>query len=103
MNQNVGMAWYTPWEWDTLRRVAADPEKLEATHAEWLRIAKKAWRDLAAQGVDCQRVIVSVDELVAWCREHGRPVDGPARAAFVAEQVGMRPLARQDPRPHGGR
>ena len=48
MKRNVGVAWYRPWEWEKLRRVAADPEKLESIHAEWLRIAKIARWDLTA-------------------------------------------------------
>ena len=40
----VGVAWYEPDEWDQLRAVAPDAEKLEATHAEWLAFAEKASR-----------------------------------------------------------
>jgi hypothetical protein len=51
-------------------------------------------RELREQGIDCERVSVSVAELVAWCREQDRPVDGPARADFVAHQVQQRHKGR---------
>lgn len=90
MTQRVGIGWYAPWEWNKLRRVVADPGRLDDSYLAWRRGAKKVVRDFREQGLDCERVSVRVDELVAWCREQGRPVDGNARAAYVAELVRRR-------------
>jgi hypothetical protein len=87
MRQHFGSGGYTPWEWSKLRAVVADPERLDDTYRAWRRGAKKVLRELREQGIDCQRVSVRVAELVAWCRGQDRPVDGPARADFVAHQV----------------
>jgi hypothetical protein len=95
VNQRFGIGWYTPWEWAKLRGVVADPERLDDTYLAWRRGAKRVLRELREQGIDCQRISVQVDELVAWCREQGRPVDGKARAAFVAHQVQRRQEARE--------
>ncbi len=65
MNQRVGIAWYKPWEWEKLREAVSDPEKLEATHREWRRGAIKVLRRLRENSVSCERVVVSVEELVA--------------------------------------
>ena len=46
----VGAAWYDPTEWDQLRAVAPDSDKLEATHAEWLLLAENGLSDLRAAG-----------------------------------------------------
>lgn len=92
MNPRVGIAWYKRREWERLRQAVSDPERLEATHREWLRIAKKASRDLKAAGVDHERVIVRVDELVAWCRARNLPVDAGARGRFVAFKLQARDL-----------
>ena len=40
----VGVAWYAEAEWQKLRQVAADPEVLEATYADWLKVVEKSLR-----------------------------------------------------------
>lgn len=84
MPTHLAIAWYKPWEWKRLREVAADPERMEATHAEWLRSAKKVLHELQRQGYEPHRVLVGVDELVAWCAEQGLPINGDARSRFAA-------------------
>ncbi len=86
----VGVAWYKPSEWEQLRQAVTDPERLELTHREWLQIAKKGCRELQANGFDYERVIVAVDELVAWCRDRGVPVDADARSQFAAFKLSKR-------------
>jgi hypothetical protein len=69
--------------------------ELEATHAEWLRNAKKGCRELDAAGATYTRVVVGVDELVAWCREQNRPLDASARAHCAAERLRLRAQGRK--------
>jgi hypothetical protein len=90
VEQRVGIGWYTPWEWTKLREAVADPERLDYSYLAWRRGAKKVLRQFREKGLDCERVSVRVEELVAWCGKQGRPVDGPARAAYVAELVRRR-------------
>jgi hypothetical protein len=87
VKQHFGIGWYTPWEWARLRDAVSDPERLDDTYWAWRRGAKRVQRELREQGIDCERVSVRVAELAAWCREQNRPVDGQARADFVAHQV----------------
>ena len=42
----VGIAWYTPDQWQILLDISADRDDLEATYAEWKRDSKKALRQL---------------------------------------------------------
>ncbi len=86
----VGVAWYAEAEWQRLRDVAADPETLEDTYAEWLKVFEKGVRDLAAAGVVAERVEVSVAELEEWCRQEGCELDGGARSAFASELLRRR-------------
>ena len=86
----VGVAWYAEDEWARLREVAADPEVLEATYAEWLQGAETALRDLAGSGVAAERVPVKLRDLQEWCGQHGRPVDGRARSEFAADLLRRR-------------
>jgi hypothetical protein len=86
----TGVAWYGPEQWSLVRALAADPERLESTYEEWEAMATQAMRDLAARGISSVKVDVDARELLAWCRERQRPVDGRARAAFVAEWIQKR-------------
>ena len=81
---HFGVAWYKPFEWEKLLRIVSDAEVLELTHREWLKAAKKTFRELQADGIDPKRVIVAVDELVAWCHDNKVPIDAPARSQFTA-------------------
>jgi hypothetical protein len=81
----IGIAWYRPDQWSLLRALAADPDRLENSYEEWVAMATKSMHDLAAHGISAVKVDVNVRELVAWCQERHRSVDGSARATFVAE------------------
>jgi uncharacterized protein YchJ len=82
--QTVGIAWYLPEQWDTLREISADKDSIEMTHAEWLVTAENAQAQMAATGANIERVVVDVNELEAWCRARGWSVNGKARSQFVA-------------------
>lgn len=89
MDQNpkiiVGIAWFRSDQWELLRALAADPEGLEQTHAEWLALAEKSVRTLKKQGVLVRKVVVDVNDLNAWCLENHRPLDSAARAAYAGK------------------
>jgi hypothetical protein len=70
-----GVAWFDPEQWRRLRQLAADPERLEESYEAWVAMAERAIRDLEATGVLIERVPVDTEELVAWCKGQGRPID----------------------------
>ncbi len=82
-----GVAWYDREQWERLRQVAADPERLEDSYEDWVAMAERAIRDIEATGLLIERVPVDTEELVAWCNERGRPIDGEARAEFAAQEL----------------
>jgi hypothetical protein len=83
----VAVSWYTPDEWARVKAVAADPEVFESSFPEWEAMATDALRDLRNAGTDPVKVLISADELQAWCLAHGKPVRADARAEFVLEKV----------------
>jgi hypothetical protein len=87
MSTLVGVAWYDAAEWNRLRAIAPDADKLEATHAEWLAIAEKTRADLHAAGQAVHRVPVRVAALEAWCEQLGRRPDASARAEFTSAEL----------------
>lgn len=83
----TGVAWYDREQWQRLRQLVADPERLEESYEEWLGVAERAVRDLEAAGMLIERVPIDAKALIAWCRQQGRPIDGSARAEFAAHEL----------------
>ena len=86
----LAIAWYSRDQWETLKSVAADPDNLDDSYETWVRALQRTRRQLRAQGIEPERVEVKVHDLVEWCREAGRPVDGGARAEYAAELLWRR-------------
>lgn len=81
----AGVGWYSSGQWQQLREVAADPERLEKTYEEWLVVADQACQKMEASGVAIVKVPVEVQRLIDWCRERNLPIDGKAHAQYVVE------------------
>ncbi len=82
-----GVAWFDREQWQRLREVAADPERLEESYEAWVAMAERAIRRLEAAGMLIERVPVDTEELIAWCKDRARPIDSSARAEFTACQL----------------
>lgn len=79
-----GVAYYSRAQWPRLLAAAADREVLEDTHDEWVAFYNSTVAKLGGAGGKWVRVPIDVDELVAWCVQQGRPLNGAARAEFTA-------------------
>ena len=89
-DMTIGVAWYSREEWGRLLEVSVDRERLEETHGEWLRSARRTLLEMKGQGVRVKKVDVGVDELVQWCRDRNVPVDGEARAKYASVKLQQR-------------
>lgn len=83
----IGVGWYLPQEWTLLKAFAADSDKLDATYEDWLANAEKMLSSLRSEGFRAVRVQVRVGELMAWCEQRKKAMNGEARSAFVLEKV----------------
>ncbi|MCX8108445.1 MAG: hypothetical protein N3G20_06540 [Verrucomicrobiae bacterium] len=83
----TGIAWYRRPEWPLLRGLAVDSEMLPHSYDEWLLVAQQTLDRLVAEGQVVRKVDVSLAELVQWCSSQGRPLDEPARSAFVEAKL----------------
>ena len=86
-NMIVGIAWYRSEQYGLLRALAADADLMANTYEEWLAGVTKTMDDLRQRGIVARRVDVDVRELVAWCQQRGRPLDGEARSIYAAEKL----------------
>ena len=82
-----GIAWYRREQWSRLREVSADRDRLEDSYDNWLEIAQKAILDTTHTALSPRRVDIDVEDLVAWCRAAGRPVDAAARAEYTVTKL----------------
>lgn len=80
----TGVAWYRADQWRRLREIAIDAGKIEETYEEWLIYAEDISAKMIDQGIVIKKVPVDVNDLEAWCRQRALPIDGTARAQFVA-------------------
>jgi hypothetical protein len=83
----TAVAWYHPEQLGTPERSRARCGSLERTHEEWRKLADKTILDLVIDAPKPVKVYVDIEELIAWCRAEGRPIDGRARAAFAAMKL----------------
>jgi hypothetical protein len=83
----LGIGWYRKEQWDYLRSIAPDRDKLEATWEGWAEFAEKKMIELMKDGHQVQKVPIDVTEFELWCRSKRRPCDSAARAAYVLTQL----------------
>ncbi len=60
---------------------------MEDSYDDWLRDARKLLLDFPSRGVPIEKVDVGIDELLAWCRQENRPLDGEVRASFASYKL----------------
>ena len=83
-NTRFAYAWYKPDQWNQLRSVSIDRDRLEETFAEWESHAKSSFENYRTNGLDIFKIIIDVNELVAWCKKEGKDIDGAARSELAA-------------------
>lgn len=99
MNQPVravGMPWFRPDTFGTMRAMFEDGHKLHRTYDEWLRAAEVGRKAQEVKGMRVVRAYLDQNEFPAWCKAQGLKLDANGRmqfASWVAYQVltGQRP------------
>jgi hypothetical protein len=91
----IGLAWYTPEQWRRMRDTAEDADDLDATYEEWLANAERTEKEIAAAGGHIERVMVDVDELLAWLDETGRRATSASRSVYALEVQRQQAARRQ--------
>jgi hypothetical protein len=86
-NTVVGVAWYQPEQWQQLLEISTDRDDLEDSYQEWVRDIERVVKELNRNGIQCVKVAVEVEQLLAWCQGQNIPVNGEARSRYVAEKL----------------
>ena len=87
MTQTIGVAWYRPDQWEQMRKLSDDSDRLEGTYEQWLSYAERQLAELRSRGCRVQKVDVDLDELLKWCTSKRLPLNGDSRAQYVAEKL----------------
>ena len=83
----VGVTWYSADNWARVKAAATDPDRFEATYADWHAMAVDALADLRKAGIDATPFNVDAGRLLAWCLMHNKPNNAASRAEFVSEML----------------
>jgi ribosomal protein S16 len=88
--ENVGIVWYTPEEWERMKQISIDSERLEDSFKEWESMAQKTLNDMKATGIAGTKVFIKAEEFFVWCKIHSLPVDAASRSRYVSELMSKR-------------
>jgi hypothetical protein len=88
----IAMAWYSPATWAQLKAI---PEaRIEISYDEFVRNFERLLREFVAHGVKVEKVVVDVDQMVAWCHRNGYEANTTGRSIYGTVAV----MARDDPK-----
>jgi hypothetical protein len=82
-----GIAWYRPDQWDRLREISSDRDKLDKTYNAWLKSAEEMLMRFHTEGFEAVRYEVDVEELLNYCKERKLQVNGSSRSQYVTEML----------------
>lgn len=88
--QIIGMSWYKAENFDRLRAMFEDGEKLHRTYKEWLVAAETGRRSFEAKGIRVFCVDIDPDEFPKWCKANGLKLNAEARNKYgshIAVQI----------------
>ncbi len=85
--QKAGLCWIRPDQWDRLKQVAEDSDRLEASWEEWEAKSLEMIEVFATRGICIEKVDVDVEVLIAWCEERDQPVNASTRAEYVTKKM----------------
>ena len=86
----TGYAWYRAEQWDRLREISVDRDKLQDRYEDWVADAERSLQEIRQRGGHAEKIDVDVEELLAWCQAEGLDVNGKARAQYAAEALRQR-------------
>lgn len=82
--QIAGIPWYEPENFDRLRSMFEDGNKLHGTYEEWRVAAESSRKNLESRGVRVVCVNIDPDQFPVWCRDNRMNLNAEARNRFAA-------------------
>ena len=85
MNKEVKLAFYRKEDWNRLLNSVVDKDTMHDTWEEWYREVMKLKKKLKNQGIIVHEVTIDIDQLKAYCLEHGLKNTGKIRSQYATE------------------
>ncbi len=83
----TGVAWYKAEQYDRVRALSTDKDSMHETYAEWRAGVEDFILKSSGMGLVLKKVEIDLDDMLAWCRLHGKDFNGKARSEYVAEKL----------------
>ncbi|MCL4549836.1 MAG: hypothetical protein M1495_14850 [Bacteroidetes bacterium] len=89
-HSNIGIVWYSKEEWEKMKQISIDSERLEASFEQWEKMAQKTLFEMKATGIIGTKVLIKSEDFLVWCKIHSLPLDAASRSEYVSEIMSKR-------------
>ncbi len=79
------LVWYKEEDWQTLKEMFVDGDRLPETYDDWLRRAEEMKEQVQAAGDAVIKVYIDPQTFPEWCREKELQMDAEARSQLAIE------------------
>ena len=81
----IGIPWYREQDWDAIKSVMVDSDKLHGRYEDWLEAAENLENGIRQRGQIVERAYIDPTEFAGWCALRGLNVNADARGKFASE------------------
>jgi hypothetical protein len=81
----LGITWYREHEYDRMKAMFPDGDKLPDTYDDWRKKAQEMVEFMGSRGYVMVKAYLDPEAFPEWCRSKGFEMDGKARAQFGQE------------------
>ena len=79
----IGMVWYRAEDYDAIRRIMTDSDKLPALFHIWRMNAEIGEKKYRRDGHTVVRAFIDPETFPDWCRTRGLSIDAKARMEYA--------------------
>jgi len=83
--RTVGIAWYRPEDYLSLKAMLRDSEVLPDTYRDWLKNATALYVQLTREGLTVVKAYIDPEEFPEWCNAKEMHMDTRARTLYANE------------------
>ena len=87
--QGIGIFWVRAEDYERFLDICTDRLNLPPTYEEWLSQVNQRLQQFEGRGLNLVKVIVDLDELIAWCRATRRKIDADSRTAYASYKTAI--------------
>jgi hypothetical protein len=79
----LAMVWYREEDYDRLKAMFEDGDKLPGTFLRWQDMAEQGRKKLTREGKTVIKTYINPDTFPEWCAANGQRIDAHGRNAFA--------------------